>query len=105
MSLTTYSQILEIVRQEAEQLRASEYPEDLLNEFADSQTPIMYGDIFEEWGKLPNEYCDEWTQFGMDEFFLEGGIMTLMQVDLRLYYESLFAQAWDEIQSEAKLAE
>lgn len=104
MALTTYSAILEIVRDELEQLKASEYPEDLLNEFADSQTPIMYGDIFEEWGKLPIEYCDEWQQFGMDEYFWQGGIMTLMQIDLRLYYESLFAQAWDELKSEAALA-
>ena len=101
--LSTREEIRSIVLDEWTQLKESDYPEDLLTEFADSHTPIMYGDIISEWSDLPMEDTDQWKQFGFDETFEQGGITKLMQVDLYLYYERLFREVFEELREEAKV--
>lgn len=100
MSTTTIDGIRSAIIEHLEQLNSSEYPEDLLNELAESEVPIFYGEILDEWASLPAEYRDTWTQYGMDEYFLEGGIFTLMTVDLRAYYEAQFAHVYAQLTPE-----
>ena len=93
--LTTLEEIKEQVRDRWEDLKDDPYPEDTLHEWADSEVPIFYGDISAEWCELPFDDVDAWKEFGMDESFLEGGIYKLMTIDLVLYYERLFREAYE----------
>jgi hypothetical protein len=103
--ITTYNEIKQEVTDRLKELSQSDYPEDLLREWADSIVPIFYHDILEEWTQLPMEEIDEWKQYGMDEYFYEGGIFKLMQIDLLLYYERRFVEAWEAVKEEKELAE
>ena len=42
-------------------------------------------------------------EFGFDESFQSGGIYSLMQIDLQLYYESQFLEVWEEVKSETAI--
>jgi hypothetical protein len=97
MALTSYSDIQEQVREIVEQLKESAYPEDLLREHADSECPIYYSDIVNEWRELPNEYCDRWQELGLTH---DSSITSLMQTDLFLYYQEQFEKAWEDIKEE-----
>lgn len=97
MALTSYSDIQEQVREIADQLKESAYPEDILREHADSECPIYYSDIVNEWRELPNEYCDRWQDIGASP---DSTITSLMQIDLVLYYEEQFEKAWEELKEE-----
>ena len=103
MTLTTRAQIKAEILDHLEQLRETQYPEDLLNELAESNTPIMYGDIISEWQEMPSEFDNGWQMFGFDESFQSGGIYSLMAIDLQLYYESQFLEIWEEVKSEAAI--
>lgn len=100
MPLSTYEEIKKQVTDEMEQLKERTYPEDLLNEFADSETPIYYSEIIKEWVELPSEYCDRWKELGFDTQRNDGGITTLMQLDLFFYYQEQFQRAWEELRGE-----
>lgn len=96
MALTTYQEIKERILSELEQLKQSPYPENILTELADSEVPIYYGDIIEEWREMPSEYSDNWNVFGY-----EGDKITdLMAYDLATYYQERFDLAWTEIKEE-----
>lgn len=94
MALSTYADVLAEVTSELEQLTASEYPEDLLREFADSLVPVYYSDIMDEWRELPLEDSDRWQELGADG---KATIFSLMSIDLFLYYEDLFTRAYTEL--------
>ena len=103
MTLTTRDQIKAEILDHIEQLRETQYPEDLLRELAESNTPIMNGDIISEWQDMPYEFDNGWQEFGFDESFQSGGIYSLMAVDLQLYYESQFLEVWEEVKSETAI--
>lgn len=100
MALTTYNEIKERVREHLTQLKETPYPEDLLSELADSESPIYYSDVMKEWCELPSEYCDRWKEYGYDANKNEGGIFSLMSIDLTFYYLEEFNNAWEEIKKE-----
>ena len=54
MALTTRAQIKSEILDHLEQLKESPYPEDLLNELAESNTPIYYSGIVSEWQEMPS---------------------------------------------------
>lgn len=103
MTLTTRDQIKAEILDHIEQLRETQYPEDLLRELAESNVPIMNGDIISEWQDMPYEFDNGWQEFGFDESFQSGGIYSLMAVDLQLYYESQFLEVWEEVKSETAI--
>jgi len=103
MTLTTRDQIKAEILDHIEQLRETQYPEDLLRELAESNTPIMNGDIISEWQDMPYEFDNGWQEFGFDESFQSGGIYSLMAIDLQLYYESQFLEVWEEVKSETAI--
>jgi len=103
MTMTTRAEIKAEILDHLEQLRETQYPEDLLNELAESNTPIMYGDIISEWQEMPSEFDNGWQEYGFDESFQSGGIYSLMAVDLQLYYESQFLEIWEEVKSETDI--
>lgn len=97
MALTTYEEILKMVRDEFEQLSEREYPEELLHEFADSECPVYYHDISTEWVELPMEDTDRWQEIGAEGHTT---IYQLMSLDLYLYYQTMFQQAWEQVKEE-----
>lgn len=97
MSLTTYNEIKERIKDELEQLKDSAYPEDIITELADSEVPIYYGEIIAEWNELDNEDTDCWQEQGQNRVLR---ITDLMAYDLSVYYNRKFLEAWSEIQEE-----
>ena len=97
MALTTHAEIRAEITDHLEQLQDMREPEDLLQELADSNTPIYYSDIIQEWTELPNEFCEQWQEMGRAE---DATITSLMQTDLYLYYQGEFIAAWEEIKEE-----
>jgi len=100
MTLTTRAQIKSEILDHLEQLRESPYPEDLLNELADSNTPIYYSDIISEWQEMPSEFNDCGRELGVSG---EPQIMNLMQDDLAIYYQQQFLEIWEEVKSETAI--
>ena len=92
--LTTYNDIKAELLSEWEHLN-----EDRLHEYADSNTPVYYSDIMEEWRQLPDEAMDAWQEFGA-EYTPESTIFSFMTTDLHLYYLGLVEQAYAEIKTE-----
>ncbi len=96
MALSTYNQIKETINGELENLKESVYPEDIIRELADSEVPIYYNEIINEWCQLSSDYSDRWKVDGY-----EGDRITdLMAYDLGIYYSDKFLEAWSEIQEE-----
>jgi hypothetical protein len=73
-----------------------------LQELADSEVPIYNGRVIQEWSEMPSEYDNRWADYGMDETFLQGGIIKMMQVDLHEYYLARYQEAWEELSLGAK---
>lgn len=105
MSLTPYVEIKKLVEEDYEQLSESKYPEDLLWEWAQSQAPVYTHHIIQEWIDLSPEDSDRWQETGIEVASGNTGIADLMLLDLQLYYERLFSQAWREVQEEKESAE
>jgi hypothetical protein len=97
MSLTSFAEIKTRIAESLPEFQASAHPEDLLNEYAESECPIMNHEIIKEWTEMPHEFDDSWQQYGMDEYFWQGGIVRLMSIDLLEYYKAQFAKAWAEV--------
>jgi hypothetical protein len=98
MALTTHAEIRAEIADHLEQLQDMREPEDLLQELADSNTPIYYSDIIQEWTELPTEFSDQWWERSV--WAENETITSLMQIDLYLYYQGEFIAAWEEIKEE-----
>jgi hypothetical protein len=94
MALSTYEDILAEVTGELEELKNSPYPEDRLTEWADGFVPIYTSEIVKEWFDLPISARDEWQEYGA---MPDKGITDLMAIDLYMYYQALFSQAYAEL--------
>ena len=102
MTMTTREQIRSEIIDHLEQLKETQYPEDLLTELADSNTPVYYSGIISEWQEMPSDYNDRWQELGYDG---SASIMTLMQIDLCIYYQEQFLEVWEEVKSEHAISE
>lgn len=75
-------------------LEESQYPEDLLSEFADSAVPIYNNEIIEDWQEMPSDYDDSWKEYTDSN---ENGIINLMRIDLFAYYLDTYNRIYREI--------
>ena len=100
MALTTHAEIKAEIMDNLERLKDSPYPEDLLNELADGNTPIYYSDIISEWQEMPSEFNDIGRELGVSG---EPQIMNLMQDDLAIYYQQQFSEIWEEVKEEQEI--
>lgn len=91
MSITTYNQIKEILKDEID------LDEDRLVEIADSLVPVYNAEVIEEWQEMPTEYDDAWQDVGTDA---DATILQRMMMDLYLYYNDQVARAYNEIKGE-----
>jgi hypothetical protein len=103
--MQTREEIKEYLLEEIDQIKESNYPEDLVTELADSLIPIYYSEIIKEWIQLDSEFMDRWKEYGYDTQKNEGGIMKLMQVDLSFYYIETALSVWEEIKKEQEEGE
>lgn len=85
------------ILQDWETLESSQYPEDLLSEWADSAVPIYNNDIIEDWQEMPSDYDDSWKEYGNPE---DNGIISLMRIDLFAYYYDTYTKIYREILDE-----
>lgn len=97
--LTTYEEIKAELLSEWEHLTESR-----LHEYAESNTPVYYSDIADEWKALPMEHSDAWKEYGV-EFSPDTTIFSLMTTDLHLYYFGLVQKAFAEITEEKQTQE
>jgi len=98
--LTTKEEIKKELLDNLEQLKDNPYAQDLVAEFADGYVPIYNNHIIEQWVSLPMEESDQWKEYGYDTQRNEGGIISLMAIDLVFYYLKLANEAWEEIKTE-----
>ncbi len=96
------SDIKQDIYDHLDQLKDSAYPEDLLNELADSATPVYYGEIIKDWQEMPSEFNDSWQDLGTDG---SAGILTLMQMDLFNYYHDSYRRIFSEVMHDTEESE
>lgn len=99
MALTTYGEIQQRIKAELTQLKESPYPDDIIRELADSEVPIYYNEIIDEWCRLSTDYSDRWKV----ENYEGDRITDLMAYDLTIYYADKFLGAWQEIKEELEI--
>lgn len=97
MALSTYSEILETVTEQLDELKEQKYPEDYLTELADGYVPIYTESVVSEWFELEVSDRDAWQDFGV---MPDKGITDLMAIDLYVYYQGLFSRAYAELTDE-----
>lgn len=73
--------------------------ESRLHEYAESNTPVYYQQIIDEWQELPSEDIDAWKEYGL-EITASTTIFSLMEADLNIYYQGLVERAFVEIGQE-----
>jgi hypothetical protein len=98
--LTTKEEIKKELLDNIEQLKDNPHADDVVAEFADGYVPVYNNQIIQQWVALPMEDSDQWKEYGYDTQRNEGGIISLMQIDLVFYYLHLATRAWDEIKTE-----
>lgn len=69
--------------------------EDDINEYADGQVPIYYGDIAKEWQEIGE--CHEMTIEHIGEYDTAGGIYKMMQQDLFFYYQTKLSEDYQKL--------
>jgi len=99
--MNTVERMVEEIRTELARGEELEDIKDRSGEFIDSWLPVYNNRIIEEWTHMPNDYTDR----GSAE--LGGGgevnIISLMSLDLYLYYSDLFFEAVKEVEDELEL--
>jgi len=77
--------------------------EDRSGELIDSYIPVYNNRIIEEWQAMPSEYDNR----GAEELGAQQGhdIISLMTLDLYLYYSDLFSEAMEEVKEEQEQEE
>ena len=96
--MNTYKYIYEDLKQTITNGEDMESIRDNSGEWIDGYLPIYNNNIIEEWKDMPSEYDNR----GSAELGIPGdiSIISLMQLDLYLYYSDVFFQVLDDIAEE-----
>ena len=98
MKLTSRAEIKKIILDEIDEISKADFVIDQIESLADSQCPIYYNEIIEQWAEL-SEYDS--NQFGEimtpDE---NSTIYHLMSADLWIYYKKEYLAVYNEILDE-----
>lgn len=92
-----YSDIKQEIADNWEQFESNQYPEDLISEFADSATPIYYGEIIRDWQEMPSEFGEYWKEVYGETVPENVSITDLMSADLYNYYRHTYQRAYNEL--------
>jgi len=96
--MNTYKYIYEDLKQTITNGEDMESIRDNSGEWIDGYLPIYNNNIIDEWKDMPSEYDNR----GSAELGIPGdiSIISLMQLDLYLYYSDVFFQVLDDIAEE-----
>jgi len=96
--MNTYKYIYEDLKQTITNGEDMESIRDNSGEWIDGYLPIYNNRIIEEWQDMPGEYDNR----GAEELGIPGdiSIISLMQLDLYLYYSDVFFQVLNDIAEE-----
>jgi hypothetical protein len=84
-----------------EQLAEATFPEDFIDELADSALPVYYSDILADWTEMPSEFNDSWQEFGLPSSKTEEiTIFGLMTIDLYTYYRAKYSDIYSEVRQD-----
>lgn len=102
----TYQEVLSMVKEGMAELTEAKYPEELLNEWAQGCVSIYTAEIQSEWVSLDFADQNRWRDhFALSDLGEDKDIEYLMTIDLCVYYEGLFDQAYREVQEELEASE
>lgn len=94
----TYEEIKREIEQNWEQFQEARYPQDLLDEFADSAIPVYNHELIRDWQEMPSQFDNSWQEYGLPSTKVEEiTIYGLMRIDLYNYYRDEFERAYREI--------
>jgi hypothetical protein len=96
-----YTEIKEEILSHIDEIDSNAYPEDALDQYADSFVPVYNGEIVRDWQEMPSEFDDSWKELGAAP---EDGIIGLMMIDLYFYYRDQVNRAYQEITEEREAA-
>jgi hypothetical protein len=91
--LYTYSDIKGELLDDWDNLSEQRYPEDSLQEYADSAVPVYTSEIIQEWRDMPREFDNRWREISESIESIEDG----MRLDLYLYYLETYHRAYAEL--------
>jgi len=92
-----WEQILHNLEEYSDSGEIPAYDSDFIVGFADTQVPIYYNEIIQEWSDLPAEYRDTWQDTSIDH---KTTIYNLMSIDLFNYYYEKTTEILDDIRQE-----
>lgn len=96
--MNAYKYIYDDLKQTVSNGEELESIRDNSGEWIDGYLPVYNNRIIEEWQNMPGEYDNR----GAEELGIPGdiSIISLMQLDLYIYYSDLFFQALNDIAEE-----
>jgi hypothetical protein len=89
-----YNDIKSEIADNWEQFESNQYPDDLLNEFAESALPVYNSDIISDWSEMPSEFDDSWKEYGTTG---QETIVERMTLDLMNYYRHRYQTIYNEL--------
>ena len=100
---TTQENMKEEITQEIGKGVSLDSIRDRAGEWIDGYLPVYNNEIIEEWKNMPGDYDNR----GAVELGIPGeiSIISLMQLDLYLYYSDLFNEVLDEIEEDHAIYE
>jgi hypothetical protein len=97
--LTTREEVKSQILGEIDEITKADFVIDQIESLADSEVPVYYGQIIEEWTALTNDESNRYEEIG----YMPDNTTTiykLMEIDLCLYYKDLFLSVYNEILDE-----
>ena len=101
MALYTPEEIKARVLADKEEILTLSYPQDMANEYAETDTPVWHDDILMTWRDLGNDYKDTHLDSGLENT----SIYTLMAYDIQNYYQELYYAEIEALVNERDEAE
>lgn len=97
--MTTYSEIMQEIKQEITNGQTLEEIKDCSHELVESYVPVYNNRVLEEWQIMPSDYDNRGAQ-ELGHSCEELNIISLMMSDLYLYYSDLVALVIDDLEQE-----
>lgn len=102
--MTTYSEIMQEIKQEITNGETLEEIRDRSHEIVDNYVPIYNNHVLEEWSAMPNDY-DNRGSAELGHNCQDINIISLMSADLYLYYQDLVSQVISDLEQELESVE
>jgi hypothetical protein len=102
--MTTYSEIMQEIKQEITNGETLEEIRDRSHEIVDNYVPVYNNRVLEEWQSMPSDY-DNRGSAELGHNCQDINIISLMSADLYLYYQDLVSQVISDLEQELESVE